>query len=162
MIIFIAINVLRRSSKHEKWTISLKVFELFSFLFKAVGEYILYFCARTKLIPMSGALLSVPFSFFLPKANYLWIYKMMRWKNMGFLCTINCAHTLCIICIEWLKSWIWKTCGLDMNSVVSLIVCEQIKQPMAIKTNIECRRLYKYFILFRFYLPKNLFGISIV
>lgn len=134
---------------------------LFIFV-KAVGEYILYFCPRTKLILMSGALLSVPFSFFLPKANYLWIYKMMRWKNMGFLCTINCAHTLCIICIEWLKSWIWKTCGLDMNSVVSLIVCEQIKQPMAIKTNIECRRLYKYFILFRFYLPKNLFGISIV
>lgn len=153
---------LRRSSKHEKWTISLKVFELFSFLLKQLANIYYIFRPRTKLIPMSGALLSVPFSFFLPKANYLWIYKMMRWKNMGFLCTINCAHTLCIICIEWLKSWIWKTCGLDMNSVVSLIVCEQIKQPMAIKTNIESRRLYKYFILFRFYLPKNLFGISIV
>lgn len=38
MIIFIAINVLRRSSKHEKWTISLKVFELFSFLLKQLAN----------------------------------------------------------------------------------------------------------------------------
>lgn len=134
---------------------------LFIFV-KAVGEYILYFSSAHKTHSHVRCAAFCSIFIFLPKANYLWIYKMMRWKNMGFLCTINCAHTLCIICIEWLKSWIWKTCGLDINSVVSLIVCEQIKQPMAIKTNIECRRLYKYFILFRFYLPKNLFGISIV
>lgn len=161
MIIFIAINVLRRSSKHEKWTISLKVFELFSFLLKQLANiyYIFVRAQNSFSCPVRCFLFHFHFSL---ESQLSLDLQNDEMKKYGVLCTINCAHTLCIICIEWLKSWIWKTCGLDMNSIVSFIVCEQIKQPMAIKTNIESRRLYKYFILFRFYLPKNLFGISIL